>query len=128
MNKLEQLHLFLKFHFAPDSEAKRTIWEAVADGMPYTDSHALLVCEQLVEDIRSFDEDDIKFLNIVASPPAFATNDVELAMRLTEALVEYDKDPEAAHVTADEFLVALVEELGHPAVAATYRGINKWSA
>lgn len=126
MTKLEQLHLFLKFHFAPWGSAKSVVAEDELNDYDFSDEEASRICSNIMAGTFVIDDNKAKMLSIVANPPKFANNDVELATRLTAALVEYEADPEAAHVTADEFLVSLVESLGHPAVAETYRKINKW--
>jgi hypothetical protein len=125
MTKLEQLHLFLKFHFAPWGAAKGSIWEDEFGDLPYDERSVMMIVKDIMTGDFVIDNDRAQMLSIVANPPAFANNDVELAMRLTKSLAEYDNDPEAAHVTADEFLVSMIESMGHPAVAEAYRAVPK---
>jgi hypothetical protein len=125
MTKLEQLHLFLKFHFAPWGAAKGAIAEDDLGDYGFSDEAAERIVRSILSDNFVIDEAKAKMLSIVANPPTFANNDVELAMKLTQSLADYDNDPEAAHVTADEFLVSMIESMGHPAVAEAYRAVPK---
>lgn len=125
MTKLEQLHLFLKFHFAPESDAKLEVWGSCCTE-PYTEVEVEKVITDLMDGSIGFTDYEISLLRIVASPPSFANNDVELAMKLADAVAGQEGDTEAIHTTADEFLVSLIEQLGHPSVAQAYRAVPKW--
>lgn len=127
MDKLAQAKLFLDFYFAPWGAAKGEIWETEIGGS-FGDARALEVLGFILDGTVVFTDYEVKMLSIVAHPPKFANNDVELAMKLNKAVAAHEGDTEAAHVTADEFLVSLIESLGHPSVGEAYRAVSKWSA
>lgn len=127
MDQLTDAKLFLDFYTAPDSTAKSAIWEDEICG-ELGDERALEVLSFILAGTVAFTDYNRQMLSIVARPPRFANNDVELAMKLTEAVAAHADDTEAAHTTADEFLVSILEGLGHPAVAEAYRAVPKWAA
>lgn len=120
MNKLEQLHLFLRFHFAPETTAKSAIWEDCCSD-PYTEVEVEKVVAGLVDGSVGFTEGEIAMLRIVADPPAFATNDVEFAMRLSDLILHAEDDIEQRQTTTTAFIAQLLEQTGYPALAQTYR-------
>lgn len=124
MNKLEQLHLFLRFHYAPDSEQKREVWSLCCKN-GYNDAVVAEVCANIILGDHVLSDDEVQYLRIVTDPPAFATRDVEFATKLAELVATYKADPDVAHSTADEFLCSVLDGLGYINLVQTYRTAPK---
>lgn len=67
MTSLAQLHLFLKFHFAPPSEEKIEVWKACCT-QPYTEAAVREVCANITLGDLVLTDYEIKMLRIVAEP------------------------------------------------------------
>lgn len=119
MTNLEQLHLFLKFHFAPWGAAKGEIWESLTS-RPYEESVVQDLCARLIDGRLVFEDFDIKMLRIVAEPGP--PDDVQWANKMRWA---GDPDRGAGHIDADWLLVNLLNELGYTKTTAEWIAIDK---
>lgn len=126
MTKLEQLHLFLKFHFAHEGAAKDEVWKACCDS-EYNDVEVEKVVSGLLDGSIGFTDYEIQMLSIIASPSRLIAGqtDEQYAERMTAC---QSGDIEAAHADADRLLVNLVAELGYAKTAAAWQAIDKWYA
>lgn len=127
MTKIEQLHLFLKFHFAPWSEAKGVIWEDVMRDAEYSDINIFTTCESIMSGKITLSDRDIKMLSIVANPSRLVAGQTDEQWAERIAACQSD-DTEASHADADRLLANLVNELGYPKSAAAWQAIDKWYA
>lgn len=120
MTKLEQLHLFLRFHFAPDSEVKHEVWSACCSD-PYTEAEVEKVVSGLIDGSIGFTDYEVQLLRIVAEPGP--PDDKAWAERMRGCV---SLDTEASHADADRLLANLVKELGYDETAAAWQSIDKW--
>lgn len=127
MTNLEQLHLFLKFHFAPWGAAKGEIWEEVSRDAEYSDINIFTMCEGILSGRVKLTDYDIQMLRIVAEPTSLVAGqtDEQWAERISAC---NSGDTEADHADADRLLVNLVAELGYQKSAAAWQSIGKWYA
>lgn len=122
MTKLEQLHLFLKFHFAPDSDVKREVWRTCSS-YDYTEKNVAKIARDILDGTPGLSDFEVQMLQTVANPPAFV-RDQEVAGQIRAC----SNDKEAAHADADRLLVNLVNELGYPETAQAWQSVDKWYA
>jgi hypothetical protein len=122
VTKLEQLHLFLKFHFAPDSDAKREIWETCYS-YEYNTETVAKIARDILDGVPGLSEYEAQMLRIVAEPGP--PDDKQWAERIRATA---STDVEAAHADADRLLVNLVKELGYDDTAQAWQSIDKWYA
>lgn len=125
MTRLEQLYLFLKFHLAPDSQAKQEIW-STCSSYEYTEANVIKVARDILDGTPGLSPDEISFLRIIAEPSDLVagTTDEQWAERIAAC----NSDTEAAHADADRLLANLVQELGYPKSAAAWQAVDKWYA
>lgn len=130
MTSLEQLHLFLKFHYAPWGAAKGEIWESCSNNRPYTEAEVLSVVHGLLNGTKTLTEFDVQMLRIVAEPgppdDKLWAEKIRNCARPTEATGIVDV--EASHADADRLLANLVKELGYDETAAAWQAVDKWYA
>lgn len=68
MTKLEQLHLFLKFHYAAWGAAKGAIWEDYSNDGAYGEYAVERVCRNILNGDYTLTEEEVKMLRVVADP------------------------------------------------------------
>lgn len=120
MTPLEQLHLFLKFHFAPDSPEKREVW-ASCSMQVYNEDEVAIIVAGIIDGRVTLSDYELQMLSIVANPAP--PTDKQWAERITWAGTNADRG--AAHADCDRLLVNLVKELGYDETAAAWQGVDK---
>jgi hypothetical protein len=127
MTKLEQIHLFLKFHFAPWGAAKGAIAEDELGDYDFSEEAAFVLVTRIIAGNLVIDEAKAKMLRIVANPSRLVAGqtDAQWAEKMKACA---STDVEAAHADADRLLVNLVKELGYDDTAQAWQSIDKWYA
>jgi hypothetical protein len=114
MTNLEQLHLFLRFHYAPWGAAKGAVWEDCDSG-PYTEERVAEIASLIMAGELTLTDYEVQMLRIVADPEP--PSDKQYAEQMDGC--------RSSHADADNLLCSILHDLGYRRTVASYRSVER---